>query len=379
MKTQSNSQFTPFTFKNGMSLRNRIAMAPMTTWSANSDGTISDEELAYYQARAKGIGMIITGCTHVMENGIGFEREFAAHDDRFIPSLTKLAASIKIDGATAILQIFHAGNKALESAEMVSPSAVRAIPGPFNSGNKMPKALSDLEIFDLVKAFGDAARRAIKAGFDGVEIHGAHGFLLQSFFSPNFNTRNDIWGGSTQNRMNFAMEVLRSIRREANKHSKTPFLIGYRISPEENIANGYKLEDTLKLIDSLIDEGVDYVHISTRNVLSTKVIGSESDLIVEAISKHVDGCIPVMAAGSIDSPSVANRALDKGLDLVAIGKGLLINPDWISLAEQGEDSKIQEKLDRDAKERLFIPSGLWKAIESTEGWVPIKGSCEFEA
>lgn len=198
-----------FTFKNGLRMRNRVVMAPMTTWSANDDETISDEEVNYYQARATGVGLVITGCTHVQRNGVGFTNEFAAYDDRFIPSLRKLADAAKSGGALAILQLFHAGNKAvpelIPGGEIVSASALAAPAGPFNRGGQASRALGHDEIYDVIHDFGEATRRAIEAGFDGVELHGAHGFLIQNFFSPCFNQRTDEWGGSLANRMRFPL------------------------------------------------------------------------------------------------------------------------------------------------------------------------------
>jgi 2,4-dienoyl-CoA reductase (NADPH2) len=198
--------FQPFAFANGLTLRNRVVMAPMTTWSANPDGTISEQELAYYRARAQGVGLVLTGCTHVQPSGIGFTDEFAAYDDRFIPSLRKLAQAAKSGGAPAVLQIFHAGNKAVPSlipkGELVSASSLAAPKGPFNDGKLASRALSHEEVLAVIRDFGEASR-AIEAGFDGVELHGAHGFLIQNFLSPLFNQRTDSWGGSLESRMRF--------------------------------------------------------------------------------------------------------------------------------------------------------------------------------
>lgn len=175
------SPFGPFAFANGITLRNRIVMAPMTTWSGNADGTVSDEEIAYYQRRTVGVGLVITGCTHVTPDGVGFTGEFAAYDDGFVESLRQLAEAAKSGGAPAVLQIFHAGNKAVQDlvpgGKLVSASAVAAHPGAFNSPDK-PRALNQDEIKSTIAAFGQATRRAIDAGFDGVELHGAHGFPL---------------------------------------------------------------------------------------------------------------------------------------------------------------------------------------------------------
>jgi len=266
MTTEHAPLFQPFAFDNGLKLHNRVVMAPMTTWSANPDGSISEAELDYYRRRAQGVGMVITGCTHVAENGIGFTDEFAAYDDRFIPSLRRLAEAAKSGGAPAVLQIFHAGNKAVVDAvpggELVSASAVNALGSPFNRDDVTPRALSHEEVLAMVHAFGEATRRAIEAGFDGVELHGAHGFLLQNFFSPRYNQRDDEWGGSQENRMRFALEVVREVKRVIFAHAKGPFLLGYRISPEEREDGGYRVPDICALVDGLIAEGIDYLHAS---------------------------------------------------------------------------------------------------------------------
>ena len=209
--------FEPFGFANGLTLRNRVVMAPMTTWSANDDGTVSDEEVSYYRRRVNGVGLVLTGCTHVSPNGIGFTGEFASYDDSFTPSLRRLAEAAKSGGAPAILQIFHAGNKAvpelIPGGEVVSASSLQAPVDPFNAKEVTTRALSHDEILDLISAFGETTRRAIEAGFDGIELHGAHGFLIQNFFSPHYNQRDDEWGGSPENRMRFPLAVVSEVKR----------------------------------------------------------------------------------------------------------------------------------------------------------------------
>src|SRR3954468_16027169 len=244
--------FQPFTFKKGITVNNRIAMAPMTTWASNDDYTISDDEVKHYTARVKGIGLIITGCTRVTPNGIGFTHEYACYDNSFLPSLKKLAAAAKSDGAPAILQIYHAGNKAISElipgGDVVSASAVEVGPMPFVNGKVIPRELTHDEIIDIIKAFGQATRRAIEAGFDGIELHGAHGFLIQNFFSPLYNQRGDEWGGTLENRMRFPIAVVREVKRVVAAHANRPFLVGYRVSPEEPEAGGLRIADTYELI-----------------------------------------------------------------------------------------------------------------------------------
>jgi 2,4-dienoyl-CoA reductase-like NADH-dependent reductase (Old Yellow Enzyme family) len=354
----------------GLLLRNRVVMAPMTTWASNDDGTVSDEEDAYYRRRAKGVGLVITGCTHVQANGIGFTGEFAAHDDRFIPSLRKLAMAAKSGGAPAILQIFHAGVKTLPAlvSDVVAASAVAGDGGPFASAI-LPRALSEEEILDVVTAFAEATRRAIAAGFDGVELHGAHGFLIQNFFSPHSNRRSDQWGGSLEKRMRFPLAVVAAVKRTIAEHADRPFALGYRISVEEHVDGGLVLADSLQLVTRLIDAGASYIHASLGNALDqTPATGGPDATIVKILRDHIDGRVPLMAAGRIKTPAQAESALDMGLSLVAVGQGLVINPDWMAHAWVGHDSDIRLSISAGDVSRASIPHKLWAVIDATPGW-----------
>ncbi|WP_160152557.1 NADH-dependent flavin oxidoreductase [Microbulbifer sp. ALW1] len=382
----SDTVFESFTFKNGTTLRNRIVMAPMTTWSANPDGSVSDQELDYYRHRANGVGMVLTGCTHVMENGIGFTDEFAAHDDRFIPSLRSLAQAAKSGGAPAILQIFHAGNKAVPDlvpdGKIVSASALKAQPGPFNSGEVTSHALTHEEILEVIRAFGEATRRAIEAGFDGVELHGAHGFLIQNFFSPMFNQRTDEWGGSLENRIRFPSALVKEVRQVIEMHAEQPFLLGYRISPEESGEGALRIDDSYALIDRLIESGVDYIHVSLADILNATPVNATADqLTAELITEHVANRVPVIAAGNVRTPSEAEEALNLGLSLVAVGKGLVMNPDWVELAQSQRASEIDTELAPEKVSGFVIPDKLWGVIEASRGngWFPFREDDLVEA
>jgi 2,4-dienoyl-CoA reductase-like NADH-dependent reductase (Old Yellow Enzyme family) len=369
--------FEKFTFANGMTLDNRVLMAPMTTWSGNDDGTVSDEEIVYYRRRASGVGLVLTGCTHVTPNGIGFTGEFASYDDSFTPSLRRLAEAAKSGGAAAILQIFHAGNKAvpdlIPGGNIVSASSLKAPPGPFNAGDVTTRALSHDEILDVIAAFGEATRRAIDAGFDGIELHGAHGFLIQNFFSPLYNQRDDEWGGSLENRMRFPLAVVREVKRVIEAHAKRPFLLGYRFSPEEAEPNGLRIDNAYQLIDRLIPEGVDYIHASLSSVLEAKPIDTIDDqTIAERIVTRVAGRIPVIAAGQVRTPAQAESALDLGLSLVAVGQGLVMNPEWIELAKSGHAVEIETELKTSKVQSIALPTKLWDVIEATTGWFKIE-------
>lgn len=351
-------------------LRNRIVMAPMTTWASNDDGTVSADEDAYYRQRAKDVGLVITGCTHVQANGVGFTGEFAAHDDRFIPSLTKLAAAAKSGGARAFLQVFHAGVKTSPAlvSDIVGASAVEGEAGPFAPA-QMPRPLREEEILEVIQAFADATRRAIVAGFDGVELHGAHSFLLQNFFSPHTNRRNDRWGGSLENRMRFPLSVVAAVKCTIATHADRPFALGYRISVEEGIEDGLRIADSLRLIDRLIDGGVSYVHSSLTSALDQKPVdGTSGPTIVRILHDHIAGRVPLIAAGQIRTAEQAERVIDEGLSLVAVGQGLVMNPDWVAQARAGHGGNINLSVSCQDVNRLNIPQKLWTIIESMPGW-----------
>lgn len=354
----------------GITLRNRVVMAPMTTWAGNDDGTVSVEEEAYYRRRAGDVGMIITGCTHVQVNGVGFTGEFAAYDDRFIPSLTRLACAVKSGGAPAILQLFHAGLKTLPSlvSDIVAASAVEGEAGPFAPQN-LPRALRDEEVFEVAKAFGDATRRAILAGFDGIELHGAHGFLIQNFFSPHSNRREDRWGGSLEKRMRFPLAVVDAVQEAIAQHADRPFTEGYRISVDEGSATGLRIADSLQLVDRLIEHGVSYIHVSFGSALDQRPIDdSMGRSIVSLLHESIAERVPLIAAGGIRTPGQARQGIASGLTLVAIGQGMMMNPDWVAQARAGHDRDIAVSLAETDIFRLAIPPKLWATIEATPGW-----------
>lgn len=287
-----------FSLNEHVTLQNHIVMSPMTTWSSHTDQTVSNAEVTYYGARAKSVGMVITGSSHVQENGVGFANELGVYDDRLIPGLTKLATAIKAGGAKAILQLNHAGDKALpqfiSNHDVVSASPVAAPQTPFAPA-QTPRELTEAEILQVVKAFGAATKRAIEAGFNGVEIHGAHGFLIQNFLSPHYNQRTDRWGGSLVNRLRFAMAVVDEVKRVAAEYADQSFIIGYRISLEEREPDGLSLTDTEALIEHLIAKQVSYLHLSLGDALTDhEHDGENTEPFIQRVSKLINHRVPLL-------------------------------------------------------------------------------------
>ena len=212
MKEKYKNLFIPITLKNGAEVRNRIVMAPMTTFSGNSDGTVSEQELKYYKRRAKGLGMLITACIGVSLDGIAFPGQFTAFAENADENLKKLSEIIRNEGTKAILQIHHGGRMAVP-ALIPGGQAVSAgnIPSP-RTPDVIPRELHEAEIDRIIEDFGKATKKAIDTGFDGVEIHGANTYLIQQFFSPHSNRRTDRWGGDIQKRMLFPMKVIDKVK-----------------------------------------------------------------------------------------------------------------------------------------------------------------------
>lgn len=371
MNAKYSQLFQPFSFANGISLKNRLVMAPMTNFSSNPDGTVSDEEVNYYARRSKGVSMVVTACTYVTPNGKGFQGEFAADRDEMIPSLKQLASAIKEEGAKAILQIFHGGRECppdlVPNGDVVSASAV---PSERN-GSVTPRELPEDEIEAIIRAFGETTRRAIEAGYDGVEIHGANGYLIQQFFSPHSNRREDRWGGSVEKRLRFPLAVVDEVVKVAAQHAKQPFIVGYRFSPEEPETPGITMADTLVLVDALAEKKLDYLHVSQTDYKAKPRRGiDDTRSRLEIIQERVGGRIPVIGVGSVYKADDAVEALKTGVPLLALGRELIIDPDWVEKIESGREAEIVTKIDKSAQERLVVPDPLWQAIVNTPGWFP---------
>lgn len=360
-----------FRFKNGIEVKNRIVLAPMTISYSQQDGTLTDDIIAYYESRSRGVGMAITGSTVVTPNGRMFGGEISADRDDMIPSLQGVAAAMKKSGAKAILQIFHGGRECLPevvpNGEIVSASAVAK-----DGGNVIPRALEEQEILEIIAAFGASTRRAIEAGYDGVEIHGANRFLIQQFFSPYTNRRDDDWGGNLVKRMAFPLAVVDEVLKAVAEHAKRPFLVGYRLSPEEEMTPGITMADTLQLVDRLANKNLDYLHVSLMDFWSKPRRGVEDNRSrMEIIHELAGDRIPVIGVGSIRTPDEALGALQTGIPFIALGRELIIDPEWVEKVSQGKEKEICTELTLNDQEKLGISDPLWQKMINTPGWFPI--------
>lgn len=353
---------SPFTLPNGTVLKNRILMAPMTTCTGFYDGTVTSELVDYYRARAGSIGSVIVECCFVDDRGLAFPGAIGIDNDAKIEGLAKIAEAVKSQGSKAILQIYHGGRmsepKLIGGQQPVAPSALAAP----REGAATPVALGATEVDGMITKFGEGVRRAIEAGFDGVEIHGANTYLIQQFFSPNSNQRDDQWGGSRENRARFPLAVLDITHEMAQKYADSSFIVGYRFSPEELEEPGIRFADTLYLLEKLAARGLDYLHFSLGYSLRPSIVDTTdpTPLIDKYLAMRSDTLakIPVMGVGGIVNKADADLALQHGYDMIAIGKACIAYPDWADRI--ANDQKLELFIDSTQREALTIPEPLWR-------------------
>lgn len=367
MVTLANYNFLEtFTFKNGVTLKNKVVMAPMTTMSSFYNGMVSKDELDYYAKRAGGPGMVITAVANVTPNGKGFEGELSATSDEMIPSLRSLAKTIQSKGAKAVLQIFHAGRKTfariIGGEQPVSAGTVKAL---YPEDSETPRALTSDEIEAIIKDFGQATKRAIIAGFDGVELHGANTYLLQQFFSENSNQRTDKWGGNRDERMTFAKAVIKEVQSVIDKYATKPFILGYRLSPEEIEKPGIHLEDSLYFVKK-IKHDVDYIHLSMGSYLRTSLNNPEDkkpilNYFIETIGPEV----PLIGLGSVETPNEAQEVINKGASLVAMGRELLREPNWVEKVQRNDENSIRTTISASDMDELSIPTVMQTYLKTS--------------
>jgi len=373
MNSNYKNILSPFTFPvSGIEVANRIVMAPMTTFSGNDDGTTTDAEVAYYKERNQAAGLLITACAYVIRPGKGFHGQIGADTDELIPSLRRIAEALKANGNKAVLQIYHGGRMSppeeLPDGQSVSASAVAAE----REGAQVPREMTESEIEETIAAYGEATHRAIAAGFDGVEIHGANTYLIQQFFSPHSNRRTDKWGGDLIKRMTFPLAVVDSVKRAAALAGR-PFLVGYRISPEEMENPGITMEDTLYLAEALSHKELDYLHVSVMDFWAGSMRDKQDTAArAQLIAAKVGHILPVIGVGGFHTPEDAEKVLTIGIPLVAMGRELLMDPHWLTKVKENAVDKIETELDVNAQDLLKIPAPLWQGLVLRTGWMPLK-------
>lgn len=311
--------FSPFELKS-VTFPNRIVMPPMCMYSATEDGHVTDWHKVHYGARAVGgVGLIIVEATAVEKRGRLSNNDLGLWDDSQIEGLRKVVELGKAHGAVMGIQIAHGGRKSW-GEELVAPSAL-AFPD-----KETPHALSVSEIQEVVDSWRQAARRAHAAGFDVLQIHGAHGYLIHEFLSPLSNQRSDEYGGSFENRMRFLLEIVEAVQSEWPEEKP----LSVRLSAVDYLEGGLTIRDTVEISKVLKQRGVDLMDISSGGLLPAPIrLGPGYQVpFAEAVKKEAD--IPTIAVGLITQPEhVQEIVLNDRADFVALGRELLRNPYWV--------------------------------------------------
>jgi len=317
----------PLTLASGLVIPNRIALAPMTNLQSLSDGQVGDDELAWLGLRADGgFGLVSTCAAYVALDGKAWEGQLGIDRDDQLPGLARLASRIRRSGAVSIVQLFHGGVRSTSrvTGEQVWSASTWT---EETKGYEVPRAATVADLERVIEQFAAAAVRAERAGFDGVELHAAHGYLLSQFLSSTMNPRTDGWGGDLEGRARLVREVLRACRARTGRG----FTIGVRLSLEDyGHARGMDLDDNIKVAQWLATgdaEGTDFVHVSLWDAapMTTKRPTQHAiPLVRAALPKQV----AVFAAGSVWTRADAELLVERGAEVVALGRAAILNPDW---------------------------------------------------
>lgn len=304
------------------SLKNRLAVAPMTTQQSNADGSLSKSEADWLlRLTEDGYGMVISCAASVSDTATAFYNQLSLAHDKFIPDLEKLAQKMKQNGSLNLIQLCHPGSRAIEALTGEKPRSASSYELPLISGFVPPVALTKSQISNIIEDFANACARAEKAGFDGIELHGANGYLFTQFISTMTNLRTDEYGGSIENRARFSREVVKACR---NKVSED-FIIGFRLSFEGmGMETGLDLDENIQIANWLAEDGIDYIHSSQMH-FAVKTTKYPETTTIEYLRNHIKKELPLVIPGSITSIEESEKAIALGADIIAIGRAAIGN------------------------------------------------------
>lgn len=331
-----NHIFEPLTIRR-MTMKNRVMMTPMGTNYAGQNGEINEKHIKYYEQRAKGgTGLIMVENASVSSpEGSNGTTQLRIDHDSYIPGLYNLTETVHKYGTCIGIQINHAGASAMSSRTGMQPVSASNIPS--KDGGEIPRPLEVEEIYDIVKKYGEAAKRAQIAGFDAVEIHAGHSYLLCQFLSPVYNKRTDEFGGCPENRARFAKLVLEEVRKQVGPF----FPIFLRFSAEDFVEGGNTLEDTLELLEYFQEEA-DVLDVSAALNASLQY-QIDANYMKDGWRSYMAKAVkekfgkPCVTTGNIRNPEVAEKILADGdADIIGMGRGLIADPEWVNKVEAGK-------------------------------------------
>lgn len=308
----------PLALRCGASLKNRFVLAPLTNLQSGADGVLSDDEYHWLTRRAQGgFGLTMTCAASVQHSGVGFPGQLGAHDDRHLDGLKRLAAGIKVDNSHAVVQLQHSGMRA-------RPEYCEGVPQcPSDDEKTGARAMTAAAVQQLIEDYISAAERSKAAGFDGVELHGAHGYLLCEFLSPKYNRREDQYGGSPENRARILMEIIEGVHQRCG----SDFSVGVRLSPERF---GVDMVEIHALAGQLLqDPRLDYLDMSLWDLnMPAQHEAFAGKTLLEAFAALPREGVQLGAAGKIYDAATAQQAVEQGLDFVVIGRGAILHHDF---------------------------------------------------
>ena len=309
----------------GFTAKNRTLLAAMTNKQSNSDGTLSDEEIKWLVRRGQGgFGITTTAAANVTKEGQGWEGEMGVWSDNQIPGLTKLATKLNQTGTISLVQLFHGGMRAPQKITGVKPISASENTEAGMDG-VYTKAMTELEIKSMIQSFTDAAIRCKKAGFHGVELHGAHSYLICQFLGEKTNRRTDKWGGDIAGRSRFLTEIISSVRSAVGED----FLIAVRISPIIGKAGIY-LHDSLELAKIICEMEIDILHISCWDVFQP--VGDGNDIsLTKRFRQVIPKSLPLISTGAVWDAKDAQWLIDEGADIVGVARVAIAHPEWPTL------------------------------------------------
>lgn len=319
--------FRPLSLAHGHALKNRFMLAPLTNCQSHPDGILSDDEFNWLTYRAEGgFGLVVTCAAHVQPSGNAFPGQLGVFSDSHLPGLTRLASALKAAGAISSLQLHHGGIRCPESLIGETPH------GPSADAETGARALTETEVEELIEDFIAAAVRSEKAGFDGAEIHGAHGYIICAFLSPELNRRTDRFGGSLENRSRVLFEIIKGIRARTGPS----FQLGLRLSPERF---GLIFAEQRELARQVLAAGdLDYLDMSLWDVFKAPVDKDFADKpMIDWFANLPRGATRLGVAGKLMSADDCERVLSHGADFVIIGRGAILHHDFPIRVEQSPD------------------------------------------
>lgn len=358
------------TLRHGAKLHNRIVLPPMLTFSGKEGGFASDDTINYYKARSQAAGLLIAEYHYVSETGgpctpPGIPEQLGIYDDEHFDSIRAIASALKKDGNKAILQIHHGGREAMGRAakgkEVLAPSAI-----DYSFLSYPVREMTNEEIEEIIKDFGRAAKRAIDAGFDGVEIHGANHYGIQQFFSKLSNHRTDKWGGSLEKRMAFPLAVVKEVKSVIEQYAPEDFIIGYRISPEEIHGDdiGYTYDEAMQLIQEVIKYELDYIHLSLWAGGYSAIPHGGQKSFGEYYKEILDDKTKLIVVGGVFDEASAQEAVEKYTDLIAVGRGTLVDPEFGKKIDEGKGDTIVHEITPEQLEKACWTPGLLRVFTS---------------